>query len=124
LTAIVLGVEAIIHHKDLRIPTKKGFMTLDEFEQLRNANKLDHIRKYPIEDLFVHVIDPEFRNGIGHHSAHYDRGSDAVEINDAKGVRKVTYTAFCDKLIKLFSVFELAAMYHHDLHIAIGGRFK
>jgi hypothetical protein len=123
LTAIVIGVEVIIHHKMLSIPTTKGFLNLDQLEELRNANKLHHIQKYPIQDLFMPVIDPEFRNGIGHHSAHYDRESDAIVLRDAKTARRVPYAEFCDKLIRLFSAFELAVTYYQDIHISIDGKF-
>jgi hypothetical protein len=33
------------------------------------------------------------------------------------------YTEFCEKVLDLFAAFELAATYHHDLHIYAGGRF-
>jgi hypothetical protein len=35
----------------------------------------------------------------------------------------VGYTEFCEKVLDLFAAFELAAMYHHDVHINLGGRF-
>jgi hypothetical protein len=35
----------------------------------------------------------------------------------------IGYTEFCDKLLDLFAAFELAAIDHHDLPIALGGRF-
>jgi len=127
LMVLAIGIEAIIHHKELQIPTKKGKMTLDQFEVLTNASKVVHIEHYPIEDLFVPVLDTDFRNSIGHHSAHYDASSDAVVVYASKGSgtveRILRYTEFCDKVLKLFAAFELAAMYHHDLHIYLDGRF-
>lgn len=83
--------------------------------------------RYPIEDAFVGVIDTQLRNGIGHHSAHYDPDSDLVALYDArrsKGIfRTIPYTRFCDTLLKIFAAFELAAMYHHTLHIDLDGWF-
>ena len=32
------------------------------------------------------------------------------------------YTEFCEKVLDLFAAFELAAMYHHDLHIHVERR--
>lgn len=127
LMTLVIAVEAIIHHKALEIPTKKGKMRVEQFEQLPNAAKLEHIKKYPIQDLFVPVIDADFRNGIGHHSAHYEAERDEIILYDTKHPgkmkRAVGYTEFCDKLLSLFAAFELAAMYHQDLHIYVNGRF-
>ncbi len=33
------------------------------------------------------------------------------------------YTEFCDKVLTFFAAFELAATYHQDIHILLGGRF-
>jgi hypothetical protein len=127
LLVLAMGFEVIIHHRKLEIPTKKGSMTLDQFEQMPNAAKRDHIAKFPIEDLFMPVLDTDFRNGIGHHAAHYEQEADAIIIYDTRDAgtvsRVVGYTEFCEKVLDLFSAFELAVMYHHDLHIYLGGRF-
>jgi predicted RNA-binding Zn-ribbon protein involved in translation (DUF1610 family) len=127
LLVLAMGFEVIIHHRKLEIPTKKGSMTLEQFEQMANATKRDHIAKFPIEDLFMPVLDTDFRNGIGHHAAHYEQEHDAIVIFDTRDAgtvnRVVGYTEFCEKVLDLFAAFELAAMYHHDLHIYLGGRF-
>jgi hypothetical protein len=127
LMVAAIGVEAIIFQNGLELPTNKGSMTLDDFEAQKNANKLDHIEKYPIGDLFVPAVDAGLRNGIGHHSAHYDRESDQIILYDTKKTGLVAsglgYTDFCDRVVKLFSVFELAVMYHNGLHIFLGGTF-
>jgi hypothetical protein len=34
-----MGFEAIMQHRKLEIPTKKGWMTLAQFEQMPNAAK-------------------------------------------------------------------------------------
>jgi hypothetical protein len=128
LLVLAMGFEVIIHHRKLEIPTKKGFMTLDQFEQQPNAGKRDHIAKYPIEDLFLPVLDTDFRNGIGHHAAHYEPELDGIVIFDTKDAgtvdRVMGYTEFCDKVLTLFAAFEMAAAYHHDVHILLGGPFS
>jgi len=127
LLVIAIGMEVIVHHKKLTIPTKKGSMSLEEFARLPNAGKRDHIAKYPIEDLFLPVLDTEFRNGIGHHAAHYEQESDCIVIFDTKDAGTVSgiirYTELCQKVFELFATFELATIYHHDLHIFLKGRF-
>jgi hypothetical protein len=128
LTAIVVGVEAIIHQRSLGIPTKKGSMTLEEFEAMPNGLKTGIIDKYPIADLFSPVIDNKLRNGIGHNSAHYEPKMDEVicyETKDATTVTKtLPYTEFCDRVLGLFAAFELAERYHHALHTEVGGDLK
>jgi hypothetical protein len=128
LMVVTAGIETIIHYQELLIPTRKGKMSLDEFGALPNASKVIHLQKYPINDLFVPALDTAFRNSIGHHSAHYDASNDSVTFYDSKnpGVisRTMSYTEFCDKVVTLFAAFELAAMYHHSLHIYLAGRFS
>lgn len=127
LLVLATGFEMIILHRKLEIPTKRGLMTLEQFEQQPNGAKRDHIAKLPIEDLFMPVLDTDFRNGIGHHSAHYEQDADVIVIYDTKDAgtvsRIVSYTEFCQKVLDLFAAFELAAMYHHDVHIDVDGRF-
>ena len=127
LLVLAMGFEVIIHHRKLEIPTKKGSMTVEQFEQMPNAAKRDHIAKFPIKDLFMTVLDTDFRNGIGHHAAHYEHEQDVIVIFDTKDAgtvsRVVGYTEFCEKVLDLFAAFELAAMYHHDLHVFLRGRF-
>src|SRR5579863_3653639 len=127
LLVLGMGFEVIIHHRKLEIPTKKGSITLEQFEQMPNAAKRDHIAKFSIEDLFLPVLDTDFRNGIGHHAAHYEAQHDAIIMFDTKDSgtvsRVVSYTDFCEKVLDLFGAFELAAMYHHNIHIHLDGRF-
>jgi hypothetical protein len=122
-----MGIEMIIDHRSLEIPTKKGSMTLDDFERLVNASKREHIRKWPIEDLFVPLIDTDLRNGVGHNSVHFDKESDQIVLYDSKGAGKASrilgYTDFCDRVVRVFSGLELALMYHNGLHIGMEGRF-
>ncbi len=127
LLVLAIGFEIVIHHRRLEVPAKRASMPLDQFEQLPNAGKRDHIAKYPIEDLFMPIIDTDFRNGIGHNAAHYEHEADCIVLYNTKDAgqvkRVVTYTEFCEKVLALFAAFELAAMYHHTIHIQLGGRF-
>lgn len=127
LLVLVMGYEMIIQHRKLAIPTKKASLTLEEFERQPNAGKRDHILKAAIGDLFMPVLDTEFRNGVGHHSAHHEQEPDAIVIFDSKDSgtvsRVVGYTEFCQKVLDLFAAFELAVRFHHDLHIHLDGRF-
>jgi hypothetical protein len=126
LLVLAMGFEVIIDRRRLEIPTKKGSMTVEHFEQMANAAKRDHIAKFPIEDLFMPELDTDFRNGIGHHAAHYEQEHDAIVIFDTKDAgsisRVVSYTEFCEKVLDLFAAFELAAIYLHDLHIYLDER--
>jgi len=128
LMEFAMGVEVIIHHKKLELPAKKRQMTLAEFAALPNASKLSHIARYPIEDLFLPVLDTEFRNSVGHNAAHYDAATDSVVLYDPRrpghAERRIPYTQFCDRVLRLFAAFELAAMYHHSIHIFVHGRFE
>lgn len=74
-----MGFEVVIHHRKLEIPTRKGSMTLEQFEQMPNAARRDHIARFPIEELFMAVLDTDFRN-IGHHAAHYEQEHDDIII--------------------------------------------
>jgi hypothetical protein len=128
LLVISLGLEVIIHEGQLHIPTKKGTMSLADFEALPNANKLGFLEKYPIQDLFLPVLDTKLRNGIGHNSAHYNVGSHEIFLYDSKGrdtvSNKLGYTDFCLRVLRLFAAFELATMYHHKLHLFVGGKLE
>jgi hypothetical protein len=127
LMTLVVGIELIIHEHKLELPTKKGTMNLDEFEAMPNANKIPFISRFPIEDLFVPVLDTDFRNSIGHHSAHYELETDEVVVFHSKkpgaAETRIGYTEFCAKVLDLYAAFELAAMYHHDIHIHVDGNF-
>lgn len=102
-------------------------MTLEQFEPMPNAARSDHIARFPIEDLFMAVLDTDFRNGVGHHTTHCEQEHDDIIIfgtRDAGTVNRIVgYTGFCERMLDPFAAFELAAIYHHDLHIFLSGRF-
>ncbi|MGH7772382.1 MAG: hypothetical protein ACREQA_09095 [Candidatus Binatia bacterium] len=121
LTVIAIGHETIIHHKSLDIPKSKGQMTLWEYEAMPNGNKHTILEKYPIQDLFVPVIDHKLRNGIGHHSAVYAAQTDEVIYYEQEGEAlqetRMSYTEFVFKVLQIYSAVELAALYFHPLHV-------
>jgi hypothetical protein len=81
-----------------------------------------------IGDLFKNVLDTKLRNGIGHHSAHYNLEKDEIVLYSTKQgatvERNISYTVFCDRVLKLFAAFELASVYHHSRHIEAEGRLE
>ena len=129
LLVIALGYELIEKHGNLTLPTKKSQMPLEEFATLPNAGKRDHFSKFPLlDEIFVPVLDTDFRNGIGHHSAHYDPVADEIAFYDSKGSgaisRTISYTEFCARLIELFTAFELSAHYFQALHLSQDGKLS
>jgi len=128
LLVIGVGFEVIIAHDSLEIPMKRRNVSLEEFDGFANGNKREVIERFPIADVFVPLLDTELRNGIGHQSAHYEQITDEVVLYDSKGagtvVRRIGYTDFCDRVLKLFAGFELATMCHHSLHIHASGRLS
>lgn len=121
LTVIVIGLEAIIHHKKLSLRTKKGEMSLWEYEAMPNGNKPSQLTKYSIHDLFVPLMDNSLRNGIGHHSAIYDAQTDEVVYYKHQGKSlgevRLPYTEFTYRLLQIYSAVELASLYFHAVHI-------
>ena len=128
LLVISLMVEAIIHTGCLMVPLSKRSASLDEFEKMANGTKRSHFLRMSVGDLFQDVLELDIRNGIGHHSAHYDLSLDAILIYGTGAAASVTqtieYTCFCEKVVRLFSAVELAATYYHVLHIQADGRLQ
>lgn len=125
LLVIAVAMETVIFHGKLEIPTKKRNLTIWEFEALENANKRNFVKRYPIADLFLPVMNTSLRNGIGHHTAHYNADRDEVVYYQAKGARSIErtlpYTLFCDLCRQLFSAFELTVKYFQFLHMLTSG---
>lgn len=123
LMVIVVGIETIIHHKSLLIPTKGGAssMSLWDYEAMPNGNKYTILQQYPICDLFVPFMDSKLRNGIGHHSAIYELKTDeVVYYSHGEPIlmeKRMSYTEFAYKVLSIYSALELAALYFHSLHI-------
>lgn len=128
LTVIAMGFETIIHGSSLEILTKKGSMDLWSFEKLKNANKVNHITKYPISDLFTPYMDTGLRNGIGHNFAKYDAGTDEVvcikHVHHALSEERLSYTVFCDRVFELASVLFHSEAYFFEMLEQVGGRLS
>lgn len=121
LMVMAIGVETIIHHRSLEVPTSKGTMSLWDFEAMANGKKHALLQQYSIHDLFVPAIDSKLRNGIGHHSAFYEAKTDEVVYyshgEPDLGETRMPYTEFVHKVLHLYSALELAAHYFHSVHI-------
>ena len=128
LLVMATVVESVIHADSLDVVLAKRAVRVDEFEAWQNGVKRDHFVRLTIGDLFSEVLDTRLRNGIGHHQAHYDAGADEVVLYDAKQPvtveRRIQYTDFCDRVLGQVAALELAATYHHALHIQADGRLE
>jgi hypothetical protein len=126
LLVLAMGLETIIYHRALEIPTKRNSLDLWQFDEMKNGAKPGLLNKYPIADLFVPYLDHTLRNGIGHHSAHYDAKTDHVLYYKFKGStlveRAVPYSEFCDKVLHIYSRFELSVRYFNFVFLSMGGR--
>ena len=82
---------------------------------MKNGVKATRIATYPIEDLSLPSLDSDFRNGIGHHSAHCETCADVILLYATKGAKTISrvagYAEFCQKLFALCAALELAALY-------------
>jgi hypothetical protein len=116
ISVMAAGFEGIIREQMLGVPTAKRFWGIDEFDACKNGNKPDVLKQLEVGDLFVPFIDTHLRNGVGHHSAHYDESTDSIEYanENSKGVitrRNISYTRFCDKLVRLYGQIEAVSTY-------------
>ena len=125
LVVLIVVVEAIIHHRTIDIPTRKGSMTAEEYEEMKNGLKPDILNKYPIADLFAPAMDSVLRNGIGHNAARYDGDADEIVYTvQGKGEIRMAYTAFVARVLETYSAFELASKYFHVLHGRVAGQLQ
>ena len=107
------------------IRTKKEDKEIWWFEQLSNGTKNGQLDKYPVFAGVTPALDLNLRNGVGHHSAHYEVGTDEivyVKADDAS-LKQVSlpYTAFVDKVFGAFCAFESATIFFHFLFVASCG---
>lgn len=125
ISVIAVGLEAVIHYRELELPTKKGSLSIFDFEALSTANKRDRLIQYPIGDVFGDFLDTRVRNGIGHNSARYDAVDDAVILVKSKGselkTEKINYTEFCRKVVSTVSRLFVVETYLNAAVRALGG---
>lgn len=115
ISVIAAGFEGIIQSGAVCVPAGKRIQTLDEFEACNNGRKPNILKQLAIADLFVPFIDSHLRNGIGHHAAHYDADSDSIAHanENPKGMTRhtISYTRFCEKVVRLYAQLEAVSAY-------------
>jgi hypothetical protein len=101
------------------IPKKSGTMSVAEFEVMENGSKVDILKNLNVGCYFHGFIDSKLRNGVGHHSAHYDIKLDIVKYRNQnkKGIfdGSITYNEFCEKILRMYIQLENLALYIHWL---------
>ena len=126
LLVIGLAIELIATTGRPRINTKSGEKTIWWFEQMNNGIKDSQLKQHAIFDLFMPALDLGLRNGVGHHSAHYDVRSDEIIYGKADEANlkevQLPYTEFVDKVFKAYCTFELATVYFHWFFVAGAGK--
>ncbi|MGH0033926.1 MAG: hypothetical protein ACQGVK_02745 [Myxococcota bacterium] len=126
LSVVAIGFEAIIFHGRLAIPTRRRSLDLAAFEKLPTANKPNHLKNYPIDDLFSPYLETSLRNGIGHNAARYDAALDEVVCIQQDGgnlaEERVHYTVFCHRVLEAASALFHSEPYFFALLEEIGGR--
>jgi hypothetical protein len=107
LSVIGMGVALIRANANTDLPTKKGSMSIWDFEAMDNAAKVPHLSRYGGTQHFAALMDTKLRNGIGHNAAHYDVATDEIVCVKAKGAAlqewRISYTDFCYKMLDLVS---------------------
>lgn len=126
LLVVGLAVELIATTGKPVVKTKKGDQDIWWFEQLNNGIKDSQLKNYPIFRYVTPALDLNLRNGVGHHSAHYDANTDAIVYVKADGAKLVevhlSYTKFVDQVFEAYCAFELATVFFQWLFVAGGGR--
>jgi hypothetical protein len=126
LMVVGLAVELIAATGKAIVQTKNGDQNIWWFEQLNNGIKDTQLKMYPNFRLIMPVLDLKLRNGVGHHSAHYDVNTDEIVYVKADGPRldevHLSYTQFVSKVFDAYCAFELATLYFQWLFVAGGGK--
>jgi hypothetical protein len=126
LLVIGLAIELIETTGQPRIKTKSGDKTIWWFEQINNGIKDTQLKQHAIFDLFMPALDLGLRNGVGHHSAHYDVRSDEIIYGKADDAQlkevSLPYTEFVEKVFKAYCAFELATVFLHWFFVAGKGK--
>lgn len=131
ISVLAIGVEAIVHHRELSIPKRKGTLSvMPEFSELANARKEGHLAKYPpLDELFVPHMASPIRNGIGHNSSFYDFAGDEVVcvkslLGTIEEVHRESYTSFCRRVLDLISSIVRLELYLYMLLMLVGGEHR
>ncbi|HSU32764.1 MAG TPA: hypothetical protein VLJ11_16165 [Bryobacteraceae bacterium] len=128
LLVIGLGFALIGDTGFTAINTRKGDKDIWWFEQMNNGIKHTQLDNYPVFAPIVSALDLGLRNGVGHHSAHYEVDSDTivyVKADDASlATTSIQYTVFVDQVFRAYCAFEAATMFYQFLFVAGRGRLK
>ena len=123
---IGLGLVLIGDTGTTTIHTKKEDKDIWWFEQMNNGIKNTQLDKHPVFAPITSSLDLGLRNGVGHHSAHYEVGSDTivyVKADDASlESTSIPYTVFVDRVFQAYCAFEAATMFFQFLFIAGRGK--
>jgi predicted RNA-binding Zn-ribbon protein involved in translation (DUF1610 family) len=126
LLVIGLGIECILKSGRPVITTKTGDKSIWWFEQVANGIKETQLKHFPVFALMTPSLDVGLRNGVGHHSAHYDVKNDSIVYVKADEAAlkemQLSYTAFVDKVFQAYCAFELATVFFQWLFLAGGGK--
>lgn len=117
ISLVAAAIEGIIWNNCLKIPTPKKLIRLEDFDIMPNGSKPGILKQMVIGDIFAPYIDSRLRNGIGHHSAHYDVNRDEIGYshetkNGAKHVL-ISYIRFCERVVRLYVQIEISSVYVH-----------
>lgn len=128
LLVVGLAIELIAATGKPLVKTKAGDRDIWWFEQLKNGLKNTQLQKYPIFNHLTPALDLPLRNGVGHHSAHYDVNKDEIVYVRADGARldefRLSYTEFVDKVFEAYCAFELSSVFFQWFFVAGGGKLR
>ncbi len=98
---------------------------LSAFQLIANGSKPDILKNLPIKGIFA-VMSSQLRNGMGPNSATNDALKDEVFYSNdstSRGVEnfQISYTRFCETVVKLYLMFEVATLYGDLLRAKVAG---
>ncbi|MFO0710808.1 MAG: hypothetical protein U0353_13260 [Sandaracinus sp.] len=98
LSTLLLALWRILAAGSTSVPTNGGSMSIWQYDGMANAGKPHHLQPALGGTVVAAHLDTRVRNGIGHHSAHYDAASDSVVYYSPQGAllqeTRESYTRF------------------------------
>ena len=115
VSVIAGAFEGIIFSGNPVIPNEAREITVDEYRGTDNGKKFELFQRLVPARCFTQMSESTMRNGIGHHSAHYEVKNDVIRYRkeNKKGIKsfEISYTRFCDALVRLYGQFDVASVY-------------